>query len=198
MEPNQPDLYKANNDTQSEDAPLVVDSVPSPEIISDTNNTLNKETEATKAFNWVALDSHMESKTFGWYLILFLIALICAGGFYYLTKDTITSSVIVIAAIFIAIYASRKPKEINYLMDAHGFKVKDREYIFGNFRSFSIVNQNNHQSLMLAPLKRFSPYIFLSLDTGNADKVINTVSDILPLEKSDNDLFERFLRFIKL
>ncbi len=198
MEPSQPDLYKPNKDSQSEEVPLEASSVPSPDIMSDMNNALDKETEATNVFSWVALDSHMESKTFGWYLTLFLIALICSGGFYYLTKDIITSSVIVIAAIFIASYALRKPKELNYLMDKQGFKVKDREYIFGNFKSFSIVNQNNHQSLMLAPLKRFSPYIFLSLDTGNADKVINTVSDILPLEKSDNDLFERFLRFIKL
>jgi hypothetical protein len=146
--------------------------------------------------SWTALDSFSTSKNFGWYFILLLVTIVVAAGIYLLTKDKITTGVILVSGLLIAIYGGKKPKAVKYALTDHGFKINDKSYEFNNFRSFSIVQHSGNLSAVLTPLKRFMPYMYIYFG-GDVEKQVTTVlSDVLPIEMSHRDLIDKITRRI--
>jgi hypothetical protein len=164
---------------------------------SDPSQNLQNDPN-TPTISWTSKDGFSYQKGLRWYFIFMLLVVIVAIVIYLTTKDKITTAVIVVSGIILAVYSSRKPRDVNYSINQYGFKIKDREYKLGNYKSFSIIKHDaNNLSIVLTPLKRFLPYAYLYLG-DNSQQVIEMVGRILPLEKKNNDFLERLLRYIKI
>jgi hypothetical protein len=145
-------------------------------------------------FNWSAPDSFSVSKSPMWYLGLLLITIVVAGVIYLLTKDKISTAVILVSGLLIGIYAARKPKMINYQLTRYGFTINGHYYQFGSYRSFSVVHHGDGRSIVLTPLKRFMPYMYIYFERDMEPQITSALDDVLPKETSHKDTIDRVLR----
>ena len=159
-------------------------------------DTSRSKTGTSEPLVWAALDSMTSSKTPAWYLVLAILTLAFSSGVYLFTKDKITTAVVIVSGILIGVYAAKKPKMVDYQIDGHGFKVGQRNYIFGNFKSFSIVRQGENLVAVLVPLRRFMPYMYINFTIADEEKITDTLAKTLPIESNRRDYIEGFLRRI--
>ena len=153
-------------------------------------------TEDKALFNWSAPDSFSTTKSALWYLSLIVLTLAVAAGVYFLLKDKVTTTVIVISGLLIAIYGSKKPKTIDYQLTQYGFTVNGRHHFFRDYRSFSIINHSHVSSIVLTPLKRFMPYTYIFFENKLESKISSALVDVLPKETNHSDTLDKILRRI--
>ena len=150
--------------------------------------------EPLKPVVWSELESFSEKKTVGWYLILIILTVLLSGLTYLLTKDRLTTAVIIICGVLFGVYGTRKPKTINYTIDERGFKIGSRSFNFSSYKSFSIISIGDNMSAALVPLHRFMPYTYINFSADMVDKVLPVLDNSLPREAARRDLLERFFR----
>lgn len=163
---------------------------------SDSQPDLPPEEADQPLFNWSAPDSFSAHKNFSWYLVLLVLTLGVSAGVYFITKDKITTSVILVSGFLIGIYAAKKPKSVNYQLTKYGFTINGRYHEFGDYRSFSIVNHGDGRSAVLTPLKRFMPYMYIYFERDIEQQILTALTDVLPKETSHKDAIDNILRKI--
>lgn len=167
---------------------------PTPEQI---NTAVGANSAVPSSIAWTASEFIEHEKSFSWYLLLALAAVVVSGGLYWLTRDLITAIIIGLVAIIFGIAAARKPRQIDYVLDAKGLTVGNRFLPFNEYRAFTIEQEGAITSVSLYPLKRFVPLTVVYLDPQDEDKVINLLSEYLPLDQSRNDPVDRLMRRIR-
>jgi hypothetical protein len=135
-------------------------------------------------------------KSLGWYVILALAAVVVAVIVLFLTKDKISTGVIILAAILFGVYAGRHPRTLNYQLDESGLTIADKFYPYDILKSFAVVDEGSMMSIVLFPLKRFMPQIPIYCSLGDEKKVIDVLSTRLPIEEH-RDAIDNFMRRIR-
>src|SRR5690606_26783783 len=102
---------------------------------------------------WTASEYVEHEKDAIWYLIMSGVSLVAVGAVFLVTRDWLTVATIALAILVIGIYAGRKPLNKDYSIGESGLKVGDKVYHFGQFRSFSLVDEGAINSIWLRPLK---------------------------------------------
>lgn len=131
-------------------------------------------------------------------MVLILVAVGAAALAFLLTKGEIfTPAIIIIVAILFGIMAARKPRELPYSIDATGLHIGDKSYSFGNFKSFSVVQEEGIESIWLLPLQRFAPGLSIYFAPGDRDRILAILDDFLPVEEKELDLVDRLMHKIR-
>ena len=166
----------------------------------DTENAKNSVQSDGKneepLLKWSSPNGFFNSKNVIWYLGLIVITLVISALVYLFTKDKITTGVIIVSGILIGIYASKKPRLTDYQLTTHGFTINGRYYSFGSYRSFAVVHHGESSSLVLTPLKRFMPYMYIYFPGDMTEKIQTAFTSALPLETSRQDFIDNLLRKI--
>jgi hypothetical protein len=147
--------------------------------------------------SWTAAQFTEHEKSFGWYGALLLGGAAAAALIYFLTKDKITTGVIIFAVIAFGVFASRKPKSEEYAVSAEGLQVGQKLYAFHDFKTFSVVDEGNAASIVFMPLKRFMPPLTVYITPEVEDQVVDFLSVYLPFSEHKADAVEGFLRRIR-
>lgn len=145
------------------------------------------------SITWTASEFISHHKSPLWYFALMLAAVILALIIWLLTKDKITAGVFVVAGLVLSIFASKKPRELEYQVDKDGLRIADKHYPFEKFRSFAVVHQGAFSSLVFLPLRRFSMITTAYYDPQDEAKIMAIVSSYLPLEERRRDLIDDFM-----
>ncbi len=167
------------------------------------NNTFNSyakdlnTSQAIEDIDWVSTDN-TASKKASWYLIYIFSTLVLGGLIYLVTKDLITTIVIVFCGFMLLIYSIKKPKTVSYKLTDSSIYVSGKAFKIANFKSFSINNHGLEKAVSLIPMKRFYPYLYINLNQEVSADVIQRLSQLIPIQKPTVDIFESLLRFIKL
>jgi hypothetical protein len=148
-------------------------------------------------FSWKATIGPIEKKSPAWYMVLIIITVIIAGAVFLLTKDKISTGVVVLCGVVFGVYAARKPREIEYSISDVGFTIGLKKYNFSSFKSFSIVDNSDTFTLSFTPLRRFMPSIYLTFSRTEESKINGIVGQKLAIEKTNGDLLEKFTRLIR-
>lgn len=156
----------------------------------------NTENEDKSLFDWEAADSFSVKKSPVWYIVLTAITLLVSSGIYLLTKDKITTAVMLVSGLLIGIYGGKKPKVFKYQMSNFGFKINDRYYKFSSYRSFAIIQHGNGRSIVLTPLGRLTPYMYIYFNKDVEDKLISKLNEVLPKEDRHSDIIDGLFRKI--
>ena len=147
---------------------------------------------------WSASEFIAHQKTATWYLVLFCSALIAAGLVYLITRgDKITSGAIVVAAVFLAIMAARKPRVLDYEVSSSGITIGRHFYPYSNFKSFSVIHEGAFSSISLMPLKRFMPFVTMYYAPEEEDEILTVLGNYLPIEQGKRDILDHFLERIR-
>lgn len=154
-------------------------------------------TSQDDSVSWSASEFISHDKSAGWYGLLTSGAIVLAAGIFFLTKDKISSSVIVIVAIAFGIFAARKPRELTYSVDDQGVHIGEKFYSYNAFRSFSVVQEEAVESIWFSPLKRFMPMISIYFDPADGEKIVDVLSQYLPLENHQLDSVDRLMHRLR-
>lgn len=149
------------------------------------------------AVSWTASEFIAHQKSFSWYALLVLITAVVAAAIFFLTKDKVSTTVVVLAAIVFGVYASRKPRTIGYKVDNAGLTIGQKFYDYGQFRSFAIMDEGAFSSIVFMPLQRFLPLITVYYDPKDEQRIVDTLSDQLPLDTHKLGLLDQFMRRIR-
>ncbi|HEX3568544.1 MAG TPA: hypothetical protein VHT70_02605 [Candidatus Saccharimonadales bacterium] len=145
---------------------------------------------------WTASEYIAHQKTAIWYLLLFLATVVIAALVYLVTRDKISTGVVVLVAIIFGAAAGRRPRTLTYGLNFQGITIGNRFYPYSNFRSFSIVTEGAFSSIMLVPLRRFMPSLSIYYAPDDEQRIVEALADRLPVERGKYDLVERFMHRI--
>ena len=149
------------------------------------------------SITWTASEFIAHSKTAGWYIMLTVAAVILAAADWLLTKDLVSSIIILFAALLLGVYAAHKPRQLQYQLDDMGLTIGDKRFTYDQFQSFAIVPEGAFSSIVFMPLKRFAPFTTIYYDPADEEKIITLLADRLPMEAREHDAIDRFMRRIR-
>jgi hypothetical protein len=155
------------------------------------------DSDPEEVITWSASEFVAHQKSVGWYGLLALVTIVIAGLVYILIRDVISTSVVVICAIILGIYAARQPRQLSYRLDEDGVTVGNRQYSYNDFRSFAVVPEGAFSSIVFMPLRRFSPLTTLYYAPEDEDRIVDLLGDRLPLEDYTHDPVERLMHRIR-
>ena len=146
---------------------------------------------------WSASEYIAHEKSAGWYLALFAGGGMAAVVVYVISRDILSSIVILLACAAISVYAGRKPSTNRYILSENGVQVEQKFYPYGGFRSFSVVEEGAINSIWLKPLKRFAPIVTMYFSPDDEQKIIDVLANFLPHEERELDAIDRFSKRIR-
>jgi len=147
--------------------------------------------------SWTASEFIEHHKNAGWYLVLLLVTIAISVGAWFLTHDYIATGVVILAGIFFAIYASRKPRQLTYQLDPSGLTIDRRHYSYNEFKSFSVVPEGAFNSVVFTPLKRFGTFTTIYYAPPDEASILDLLSQRLPHEQRQPDMIEGLMRRIR-
>jgi len=147
--------------------------------------------------SWTASEFIAHEKGVIWYLQLALATVVVTAIIYLLTRDKITSGMLVLAAIVFGAYGARKPRTLEYRLDVSGLTIADKSYDYGQFRSFWTAKEGAFSSITFMPLKRFMPSLTVYYSPDDERQIMQILERHLPMEHRDRDLLDRFLHRIR-
>jgi hypothetical protein len=152
---------------------------------------------SSQGVGWTASEFIAHNKTPGWYALLFVVAVVVAAIVWFITKDLISSAVVVLALAVLAGYASRQPRELQYIVDEHGIAIGNKHYTYDTFRSFSVIPEGAFASIELIPAKRFMPAITVYYAPDDEEAIVEAISQHLPFERRQRDFIDQLMRRIR-
>ncbi len=147
--------------------------------------------------SWTASEFIAHEKSAGWYAMLGLAAVIIAAIVFLLTKDKISTTVVIFGALTLGVYGSRQPRQLDYTVDSSGIKIGQKFHAYDEFRSFAILPEGAFSSIVFMPLKRFAPLTTIYYAPADEDKIVALLAERLPLEERQLDAVDQFMRRIR-
>jgi len=147
--------------------------------------------------SWSASEFIAHEKGVGWYLALAGATILFTALIFLLTKDKISSGAVAVAAIVFGAYAARKPRTLEYRLNASGLSIAGKFYDYGQFRSFTNEHDDALSSITFMPLRRFMPALTIYYSPADEQKILQLLSDRLPFENRGRDVVDRFLHRIR-
>lgn len=160
-----------------------------------TNVPAPKPSQGT--VTWSASEFIEHEKSAGWYLVFVLVVVAILGVVFLLTRDFISISLLGVLAVTFGVFASRKPRVLNYKLDSKGITIGQKFYPISLFRSFAVLEEGPFRSVNLLPLKRFMPPISLYYAPDDEQDVLSTFASLLPQEVKEPDALDRFMHRIR-
>jgi hypothetical protein len=146
---------------------------------------------------WSASEFIAHHKSFGWYAVLGLVTVVTGALVLLLTKDKISTGAVVFVAVVLGIVAARKPRTLPYKLDQGGLAIGNKFFDYGQFRSFALVDEGAFTSVMFLPLKRFMPVVTIYFEPQDEEKIVEILSNHLPLETHQLDPLDQLMRKIR-
>lgn len=150
-----------------------------------------------ESISWTASEFIAHEKDFSWFALLGVGTGLLTVVTYLVTRDIVSTVVVLIVAVTFGAFAVRKPRVLQYSVDTAGIHVGTRFYPYEMFKSFSLIQEGGIRSIMLMSLKRFMPPLSLYVDPADEDRIITVLADYLPLEEREQDLLDRLMRRLR-
>jgi hypothetical protein len=196
VQTQQPDLPEPPAPAPVPEAP----TVPEPQTNWQAEPTFQEEVPQQgdiQPVSWTASEFVSHQKNSGWYLLLGIAGIVGAAIVYLLTRDVISTVTIVIVIIILGIFATRKPRTLQYQLTSQGMQIGEKSYPYNLFKSFSVIEEGAISSVMLMPLKRFMPPISVYYDPKDEQKIADLLTSYLPYEERNKDMVDRFMNKIR-
>lgn len=149
------------------------------------------------ALTWTTGGLSVAHKSSGWYAALLGGSVLVAVAVYLMSRDTISSGAVVLAAVLFGAFTAKKPLPLYYSLDSNGVTVGKRQYVFEQFRSFVIVDEGTFTSILLTPLQRFAPLLPILYEPELHSQIVAILASHLPLEEHKKDAIDQITSRIK-
>lgn len=152
---------------------------------------------AKKIINWEAQEYIARKKNPLWFVIMGVVvaALLALAIF---TKDWSFCILIVVGVVALMLYVIRPPRKLHYVLDDKGLTEGNKFYSYNEFKSFGILNEDNHYSIVLTPRKRFNPRNNVFFPETQGEEIVDMFGEHLPMEPVELDLLDKIIRLLRI
>ena len=150
-----------------------------------------------KAVSWTASEYIAHEKSTGWFIRFILVVLVSVGLVFLITHDITSVILLAVFAVAFGIFAARKPNVLHYEINDRGITIGQKFYPVNVFRSFALIEEGAFRSIMLLPLKRFSPSISLYYAPEDEKAILDAFTGLLPQETRTQDPVDKLMRRIR-
>lgn len=147
--------------------------------------------------SWTASEYIDHEKRAGWFLAVAGIAAVTAAIIYLLTHDVVNGIVIIIVGGLFAVSGARRPRTLQYALDARGVHIANKFYDYGELKSFSVMDEGGLSSIQLFQFKRFTTPITLYFPPDQEETIVNFLGSYLPHETRSHDPIDRLMRKVR-
>jgi hypothetical protein len=148
---------------------------------------------------WSASEYIHEEKNTVWFVFFAITVVAFIATDIFLLKSYTFSALVVVMAIAVIIYSRRPPRIIDYALSAdQGLYVGETLHHFSEFKSFGLINDQNHHSIMLIPIKRFSAGVSVYFPKESGEQIVDILGARLPMENLKLDIIDIIVRKLRL
>lgn len=177
---------------QNQNPPQPAPVVPPAPLQDDRSHAGPKE-----SVEWTASEFVAHQKGGSWYALLFLAAAIVAAIVFLVTREVLSTGVVLFAALVFAVAGAHKPRILAFRLDQSGLTIGQKFYPYSQFKSFAVIQDGAFNSVALMPLKRFMPSVDMYLPPDNADEIMDVLAANLPIETKELGVVDTFARRIR-
>jgi len=156
---------------------------------------------AVEPVYWSANEYIHQEKNGLWYIIFafVVIALIAADIFFIQSFFYTFSILVVVMAASIIVYARRPPRIIDYTLSGdQGLYIGEKLYHFSEFKAFGLIRDQGEHSIMLIPVKRFSPGVTVYFPEEAGEQIVDIFGARLPMQDLKLDAIDVVVRKLRL
>lgn len=154
--------------------------------------------DLTEPIAWNAPEGVRIQRDAVWY-VLFAIVLAGLMALAILVFQNWTFAILLpIMAVALFVLSNNNPQTINYAISPKGIYIADTLHDFSEFRAFGLLHENDQHSILLLPVKRFSPGLTIYFSEAEGEKIVDMLGARLPMQEIKPDALEKFIRLIKL
>lgn len=154
--------------------------------------------DLTEPIAWNAPEGVRVQRGAVWY-VLFAIVLAGLMALAILVFQNWTFAILLpIMAVALFVLSNKNPQTINYAISPKGIYIADTLHDFSEFRAFGLLHENGQHSILLLPVKRFSPGLTIYFSEAEGEKIVDMLGARLPMQEIKPDALEKFIRLIKL
>ena len=154
--------------------------------------------DLTEPIAWNAPEGVRVQRGAVWY-VLFAIVLAGLMALAILVFQNWTFAILLpIMAVALFVLSNKNPQTINYAISPKGIYIADTLHDFSEFRAFGLLHENDQHSILLLPVKRFSPGLTIYFSEAEGEKIVDRLGARLPMQEIKPDALEKFIRLIKL
>jgi hypothetical protein cdiviTM7_02271 len=154
--------------------------------------------DLTEPIAWNAPEGVRVQRGAVWY-VLFAIVLAGLMALAILVFQNWTFAILLpIMAVALFVLSNNNPQTINYAISPKGIYIADTLHDFSEFRAFGLLHENDQHSILLLPVKRFSPGLTIYFSEAEGEKIVDMLGARLPMQEIKPDALEKFIRLIKL
>lgn len=151
------------------------------------------------SITWSAEEYIHPDKTPIWYFLFGFIVLGFVAIDIFLLKSWTFSALMIVMAVATIVYIRRPARTLTYaLSSTQGLYVGQELHPFEDFKSFGLIDADGTNSIMLMPVKRFSPGVSVYFPTEAGEQIVDILSSRLPMEELKLDLFDVIVRKLRL
>ena len=147
--------------------------------------------------NWEAREHVEYKKNGGWYAGLAVVVIAFSAIAVFL-QQWVFLVLVIVSAIALLIYTLQKPRLIHYSLSDKGLSEGNNLYTFDQFKSFGVLNENNHYSIVLVPKKRFSIRVRVYFPEAEGEQIVDVFGTKLPMEPVKLDVLDKLVRFLRI
>jgi hypothetical protein len=151
----------------------------------------------TVYISWTAKEFIEHKKTFGWYILLAVGLAIISIAVYFIVHSIFPVIMILLIGVAFAVIAGRHPRSLNYELNNVGVLVGERSNSYNEFKSFSVIDEGNLGSIVFNPFKRFVFPTIIYYDLKDEEKIVNILSNQLPIMEPINDPIDQLMRRLR-
>jgi len=194
MNPEEQDSQPVDNSVET----TPVSSPDTDEVTEELPEENENEIEGAPV-NWTATEYIHVEKNGLWFLIFGLIALALISADIFLLKSYTFSVLVVVIVIAVIVHSKRPPQMMQYaLSEKQGLYVGERLYHYSEFKAFGIIQDGEHQSIMLIPTKRFAPGITVYFPEEMGEAIVDILGARLPMKPLKLDTIDTIVRKLRL
>lgn len=160
--------------------------------------TSSDSLDLTEPIAWNAPEGVQVQRGKIWYVIFAIILVGLMALAILVFKNWTFAALLPIMSVALFTLSNKNPQIINYAISPKGVYIADVLHDFSEFRAFGLSNENNQHSIILLPVKRFSPGLTIYFSEAEGEKIVDMLGARLPMQEIKPDALEKLIRLIKL
>lgn len=148
---------------------------------------------------WTAQEYVHIDKSPIWFVIFVVVVLALIAIDIFFIQSWTFSALVVVMAVAVVVYTRRPPRTLTYgLSLKQGLYISEKLHHFDEFKSFGLIQDGDHHSIMLIPTKRFSPGVSVYFPEEAGERIVDILGQRLPMENLKLDIIDILVRKLRL
>ena len=158
-----------------------------------------EDTPDNPPVTWTAQEYVHIDKGIGWFVLFAVVVLGLVAVDIFFLKSWSFMALVIVMAIAIIVYIRRPPRVLTYaLSPVQGLYVGERLYTYDEFRTFGLIRDGEHYSIMLIPRKRFAAGVSVYFPEEAGERIVDILNQHLPISELKLDAVDILIRKLRL